>query len=474
MPVAAQVLKRVANLMFLLASRLPYWHTEVMKFPTKTDTASLGGKMTFARKLAASLLVTAGIVIATPAMAEDGHIDYRIKRGDTLHDLAARYFRSSAGIGTVQRENRIRNANVIAVGQTLRIPRSVLRYRDIELQVAGWSGPVTIGGRQAARGMRLREGDIVQTGRRGFVSFQSAGNGQVTFPSSSRARLVHARRYILGDTLDVNFRVLSGRSSVTAPKLRDGERFRVGTPIATTAVRGTEFRVSFDEESGLGTAEVTEGTVAVDAMQRTSAVEQGFGLPVSDSGAGAIEALLPPPPLASPGATQTAADLSFTIEPGMAASAYRVQVSRDAGFLEVLDETVVNGGEATLMPLDDGRYFVRARAISENGIEGLSEIFSFRRKRLGASVSAEPSPLADGYLFRWQGEGQGSSVFAFQLWREGQPGAPLVDETGLPAGGLVVTDLEPGAYEWRVAAIQADPQGMLKIWGPTQKLTTAD
>jgi len=46
---------------------------------------------------------------------------------------------------------------------------------------------------------------------------------------------------------------------VIAPKLQDQERYRVGNPVAVTAVRGTQFRVGYDKEADLSLSEVTEG-----------------------------------------------------------------------------------------------------------------------------------------------------------------------------------------------------------------------
>ena len=124
--------------------------------------------------------------------------------------------------------------------------------------------------------------------------------------------------------------------------------------------------------------------------------------------------------------------------------------------------------------MGDGRYFVRARVISASGIEGNSEAFSFRRKRLGATASAQPSALENGYRFAWLKDGEGETTYAFQRWNAASPADLIIDEIALDSQGIVVSDLAPGAYEWRVAAMQVDEDGLLQVWGPTQRLNVTE
>ena len=141
----------------------------------------------------------------------------------------------------------------------------------------------------------------------------------------------------------------------------------------------------------------------------------------------------------------------------------------------MIAEQIVTEGPAVFENIDNGRYFVRARAIATSGLEGFaSDAESFRRKRLDVAAAVEESPLADGFLFKWLPEGEGETVFAFQMWREGEAERLLVDEVGMREAGIILTDLENGSYVWRVAAMQALEEGMLKVWGPEQKLSVSE
>lgn len=424
-------------------------------------------------------MLAGAMVLSAPLSAQDdGFVTYEVRQGDTLYGLSRQYMQREADALRVQRINRIANPRRMPVNTRLRIPREVLRYTNVELRVVGFSGPVNISGRAPTVGTVLGEGQVVTTGRAGFVSFRATNGGEVSLPSNTKAQLLRARRYVLGNLLDIDFSILGGRGEAKAPKLRSGERFRMRTPTSVTAVRGTEFRVAYEEGAGRTLTEVVEGTVAVAAGADETPTPARFGVASTASGVGTIEALLPPPAMIDPGAVQTGEVLEFVIKPQDSAKGYRTEVARDAGFLEVLGEEVTADGSVTLPPLENGRYFVRSRAISQSDLEGLSEAYSFRRKRLGVTAQVAQSPLADGYLFKWLAEtaagDEGETFFAFRMWREGEDASPLVDETGMRDTGLVLTDLEPGVYHWQVAAIQAVEEGMLKIWGPEQKLTVSE
>ncbi|WP_284126434.1 FecR domain-containing protein [Parerythrobacter aestuarii] len=412
---------------------------------------------------------------AAPAHAQDDDfITYQVKKGDTLYGLGQEYLRGDAAAEQVRRINRVANPRLLPVARELKIPRDLLRFEDVQLRVAGFSGPVEVNGEAPALNRVLGEGQTVATGRAGFVSFRATNGAQVSLPSNTRARLMRARRYLLGDILDVDFAILSGRGEAVSPKLKAQGRMRMRTPTAVTSVRGTEFRVAHDEAAERSLTEVVEGEVAVAVGSESTPTGAGFGVASTASGVGTLEALLPAPAIEDPGAVQTGEMLVFNVAPLDRASAYRTQIARDAGFLEMVGEQVVANGPTEFASIDNGRYFVRARAISASGLEGLSETFSFRRKRLDVSAAVEESPLADGFLFKWLPEGEGETFFAFQMWRDGAPGRMLVDETGMQETGLILTDLEPGTYQWRVAAMQAVEEGLLKVWGPTQKLVVSE
>ncbi|QZH75041.1 MAG: FecR domain-containing protein [Erythrobacter sp.] len=424
--------------------------------------------------LAALLFASVALASGAQAQATDGYITYHMEPGDTLISVQQRFLKRGDSLAAITRLNRITNVRRIPVGTRLLLPRDLLAWRPAGLVVRSFSGPVTIDGAAPVIGAPLSEGAVIRTGAGGFVTFQSPDGAAIALPSNSHARLERARVYALRDLRDVEFRILNGRGEVQAPTLRGDERFRTSTPVAVTAVRGTEYRVSFDEASGLGTTEVIEGAVWVERSEDERLTGEGYGIAAREAGLSAPELLLPPAAIAAPGAVQTEEVVAFAVTPPPGAQESRTQIARDAGFLEMLAEDVSADGDTVFSRLEDGRYFVRARGIAASGVEGLSETFSFRRKRLGVEATVEASPLADGFRFAWLPQGEGVTHFAFQLWREGEAATPLYDELALPGSATVITGLAPGTYIWRVAAIQADAEeGLLKVWGPEQSLTVS-
>ncbi|VVT11341.1 LysM peptidoglycan-binding domain-containing protein [Erythrobacter sp. EC-HK427] len=425
--------------------------------------------------LAVSPLALAALPNGAAAECDSGYVTYRMQEGDTLYGLSERYFRGVTAVGQIARLNGIRNPRRIPVGTELRIPRRYLTYRDAGLQVRHSSGTVQINGVQANRAMQVPDGGRIETSAGSFLTLQSAdGSTTITLPANARAQLACSRIYALGDLRDIQFDLLDGRGEIRAPVLRTDERFRTSTPVAVTAVRGTEYRVSYDDTTGIGTAEVTEGRVAVAADESFASEvlpEAGFGVAASQAGVGEVEQLLPPPEVGEIASVQMAETVDFTVAPPAGGAASRVQIARDETFVEVIAEDLSSDGSFSFAGLEDGRYLVRVRGVAENGLEGLSEEFRFRRKRLGAEGSVEQSTLADGFRFVWSAQGTGLTHFAFQLWREGEPGVLLYDEIALPGDATLVTALEPGVYVWRIGAMQTDAEeGLLTVWSEPTRL----
>lgn len=406
-------------------------------------------------------------------------IEHRLKPGESPYTLARDFLVSADSYSAIMQINRIANARKIPVDAIIRLPRDLLAYRFADFRVEAFSGQVTIGGQPAMRGMSVPEGATIRTGGNGFVSLRGSAGSVITMPTNTQAQLVRARIYRLDDLKDIEFKVLSGRGEAQVPGLRPRERFKIGTPSTVSAVRGTVFRVgydgNFDTTGDRSVVEVVEGAVSTAVGVQEALTGAGFGIAATSAGLLPQERLRPPPEIAEPGAVQTQPVLSFAIALPDSAIGIRTQIARDAGFTDIIGEQIIAGGAAaTFSNIADGRYFVRARTISVSGIEGNAETYSFRRKRLGASASVQPSPLDNGYRFAWLPDGEGETTYGFQLWNTDRPADLIVDETAMERQGIVVSDLKPGTYEWRVAAMQIDEDGLLQVWGPTQRLTVTE
>ncbi|HET6523567.1 FecR family protein [Sphingopyxis sp.] len=405
---------------------------------------------------------------------------YRVKAGDNLYDLAGRYLTRIESHAAVQRLNAISDPRRLRPGSLIRIPRSLLRHEPLRAVVQSYRGTVIVqrgAARQAvAVGMRLGEGDLLETAEKSFVSLRLPDDSTVAMPSHSSVRIQRLRRTLLGGSIDRLFAIVKGRANATVTPMTDpGSRFDMSTPLAVSAVRGTEFRMSFDPGARRTTTEVTEGKVAFEPAIEGSAAPAGAQLVTTGFGIAtdlaAPVALLSPPDLLRPGRVQDEDRLRFELRPVDGAVRYHIQVSRDAGFLELLDDAEAAAPLVDLEPLANGTYFVRATAIDARGLEGMPATYGFERRlnRVEASVEGTQAGRHREYLFRWRTPDAPRAQYRFQLFSASAID-PIVDETGLASTTFVVADLPEGSYRWRVMTLKFAEGRPYDSWSTFQEL----
>ncbi|MFM5932474.1 MAG: FecR domain-containing protein [Novosphingobium sp.] len=417
-------------------------------------------------------------VTGPPALAQSAPREtlvYTVKRNETLYGLTRQYLVGANALKELRAANGVRIPEQMPVGYRLSIPRHLLKFTPVTVRIQSFSGPVTatLNGQpvDVRKGAELPEGTVISTGANAFIALSGSEGSRVSLPSNSRVSLGQARRYVLLEATDIELRVDRGKAEVQAAKQAPESRFRVRTPVAVTAVRGTVFRAGYLEASGAAASETIEGEVTVGSSKAELAVPAGFGAATTASGDIAKEALLPAPALRDPAKVQTDAKVTFDFAPLPQAKGYRMQVARDAGFVDVVAEVQPDEARAEFSELRNGRFFVRAAGISGSGIQGLEDTWSFRRQRVGLAADAGQSGIPGGFRFAWQAEGEGKSLFRFQLFGAQADGLPLVDEAGLTKPEMTMTGLKPGVYRWRVSVIQTAEDGSAEVWMPMQKFT---
>jgi hypothetical protein len=421
----------------------------------------------------------AALAMAAPASSAERDnadtISYRVLKGDNLYTLGARYFSRTSSYIVVQRLNRIADPRRLRIGTALLIPRNILRQEPVRAVVHSYRGSVRIGkpGKHAAAaiGMPVMEGDLVETGGKSFISLRLPDGTTVALPSQTRVRVERLRRTLLAGTVYRAFSIEQGRASATVEPMEDPRsNFHLSTPVAVTAVRGTSLRMRYDPASHRATSEVLEGKVQFSAdggeMRMVSA---GFGT------ASHLEKTLPllaAPALIDAGRVQSDDQLRFTIQPLAGASHYRVQIAKDAGFLEILDEAETAATEAQFPSVPNGDYFVRVTGIDQNALEGLPVTYGFTRRLNRITVTAEEERTGRyrQFLFRWHTPDARNAQFRFQLSADRDGASPIVDEPGLLKPSFVITDLPPGIYFWRVKTIEAEAGKIYEKWTSANEL----
>jgi hypothetical protein len=423
------------------------------------------------------LFAFAALFVPKGVWAAGDDIVYIVKSGDTLIGLGNRYFAHDTDYIGVQKANRISNDRAIPVGTQLRINRKYLKYQASSARLVGVRGNVTLlragASSPAANGATLGEGVTVRTAGSSFVTLSLENGSRISLPSNSDVKIVRLRRYVIDSSLDYDFDVgRGGAKSKVTPLTNPNDRYSVKTPKAVSAVRGTEFQSRYDEASGRDFAEVTEGGLAVELLGgKPAPLAAGNGFAVTADGSVISEALLPAVEMRDAGKVQKEKTVRFDLPKSGAVAATKIALSSDAGFVEQLADASSASDSIEFSDIDDGNYFVRFRSVSANGIEGMPATYAFKR-RLN-SVSASGAASAFGYDFKWLGEGKGTIRYHFQLYRGKAEGVPMVDEAGLNAQQISLSDLPSDDYYWRVASVQYIDGEVSTSWTPFEKLTVS-
>lgn len=414
-----------------------------------------------------------------PAPGGEPPVAYVVKPGDTLIGLGRAYLNRPGDYKAVQKANRVAQPTRLRTGSQLNIDPNLLKSTPIAASLSAFSGPVFIetnGQQTPARvGMALAEGQGVITGPGAFATFELEDGSRVTLPSNTRVRISKLRMVIINNAPQRVFHLDQGRGTISAtPTQNPAARFEIRTPVSVSAVRGTEFRVGAVEEKAQ--TEVLKGAVGVDAGAVATAappVPAGFGVSATASGVSAPIKLLPAPKLGAGGQTQGDKTVHFAIQPQDGAAAYRLQLSRDAGFVDIFAEATTKEPANDFGQVPNGTYFVRLTALDAGGLEGFPADYSFDRD-LDTLDAGAPADTREGkhrkFLFRWSSAGDGVRNYRFQLFTGEAAKIPLADQPGLSEPQLTLTDLPPGTYAWRVAAVRFKNGTVTEKVGPLQTL----
>lgn len=426
-----------------------------------------------------SMLGTGSANAQAKAAPLEAPIAYVVKPGDTLIGLGRAYLTKPGDYRVVQKTNRVQQPKRLRPGSRLNIDPNLLKSTPIAASLSAFTGPVFIetdGQRAPARvGMSLAEGQVVITGASAFATFELEDGSRVTLPSNTRVRITRLRQVLINNAPQRVFQLDQGRGAISAtPTQNPAAKFEVRTPVSVSAVRGTEFRVGAEGEKAQ--TEVLKGAVGVDAgavATSASPVPAGFGVSATAGGVSAPVKLLAAPKLGTGGQNQGDKTVRFAVEPLAGAAAYRLQLSRDAGFVDIFAEATTKDPAADFGEVANGTYFVRLTALDAGGLEGFPGDYSFDRD-LDTLDAAAPADVREGkhrkFLFRWSSAGDGVRNYRFQLFSGESTKVPLVDQPGLSEPQLTLTDLPPGTYGWRVAAIRFKDGTVTEKVGPLQTL----
>lgn len=314
--------------------------------------------------------------LAGAGAAADQDWLYRVRPGDTLWDLSARYLKPGLRWEQLGRHNRVADPYALPPGRSLQIPIAWLRIQPAPARLIAVRGQVSaqVGGGAAlaaVEGMSLPIGSALQTGADASATVQFADGSQLQLREDSRLHFDRLTRYGVTGMVDTRLRLEYGRSSnAVTPAQGPASRYLIQTPSGTSSVRGTHFRVGTGGDGALAATEVLEGKVQISNARGQRLLLPGEAARLAADATPLQEALLPAPTLDATRSRLDSPPYALAWQPLPGASHYRVEAV-DAERRQVLrfaretDQTRI-----ALDALPTGRLVLLVRGVAASGVEG--------------------------------------------------------------------------------------------------------
>ena len=416
---------------------------------------------------------------------------YKVSKGENLWAITEANLTSMRWVQPLQQLNGVRNPYYVAPGTVLRIPLTWSRRQQAQADVISLHGTVSLarGGaapRALSQDEALKAGDRLLTGSEGHVT--------IHYPDDSVSRLYPDSELVLESMEIVGARasfiahIHLGKGRVES-KVRPGSVIRrsdmkIGTPLGTTSVRGTHFRVGISPEQDTAWTSVMEGLVDVEenAGHHHLLLRAGNGTALHAGSAGGSpqrQPLLPAPPLDEVPALYEALPLRVESSTVAGAEGYRAELASDADFNDIVASSRSNSPGLTFPTVPDGDYWLRLRATGPNHVEGLDAI-----KQVTIDAQPEPpflmQPQADAEVsagdveFRWAARDD-AREYLIEINRADADGQPLdatPQQHSLKQNRAVIAlaaETAPVAHLWRSRVRTND--GELGPFGPYAAFT---
>ncbi|MFW8601496.1 FecR domain-containing protein [Desulfobacterota bacterium M19] len=396
-------------------------------------------------------------------------IDITVSRGDCLICLCEKYLDDPANDWSkIARLNHLSNPARIYPGDVLVFPVDLLKGVPLAGVVTFIKGTAEFLPAGGSSWMSLKlnavlmPGEVIKTLKDSAVQI-SYHDGDILFLrdntrlriDSARARTSHNRVYEM--FLEAGRAINTIRRS-TGKKVR----YRVRTPTAVAAARGTEFRTRVEGDD-VTRVEVLKGAVNVTADGRALEVAAGHGAVVRPKEAAPqLAALLPPPRPLGVKSLYRQMPLEFSFSALAGAASFRVMLARDAALKDVVKEkTISPSAVLRIVGVKDGVYFLGCRTVDRFGLEG-----SFN-KPVRVKVRVNPLPPFVKYpksqaalkerkiKLQWLKVGD-AVVYHLQLAADKAFSSPVIDAKDITGTAYQTTKLAYGTYYFRLSSIADD------------------
>ena len=420
------------------------------------------------RAQAATFLIATLTSLTSFAQApvKEPSLPYIVRSSDNLSKFGRDMLTSPRAWNEVSKFNQLKDPDVIFPGQKLDIPLRFLKSRPASGKVISAEGDVTLGGSTMQPGATLTDGATIKTGANSSAVIEMGDGSRVKILPGSLAEIVTNRDYAMRDAsksgstnwfsglMRLSEGALEALASKTAKRAKE---LQIETPTSLVGVRGTEFRVAFDDPLGKAArTEVIEGLVRADnpAQKSGANLPKGTGA-VVDPGEKEVKVvvLLPAPDLSAIPSDVLKPQGSWPMPTLAGARAYQVQVASDEQFDKIVRNLKVDTPFADLGSLPNGNWFARVRGIDGVGLEGFNSVKLIAVKDGEWRVVYSSMSVVDGKtVLGWDGQQAGGQAMANSNYSATlaadaaltQSVVTVRNTDGKPS--LVLGDLKPGVY----------------------------
>ena len=405
--------------------------------------------------------------------AREPSLPYTVRPKDNVIKFTREMLVDPRSWPEVAKFNRLKDANVVFPGQQLNIPLRFLKSTPASGKVISAEGDVTLQGSAMQSGAALADGAKIKTGVNSSAVIELGDGSRVKILPSSLAEIVTNRDYAMRDASKSGssnwfsglMRLSTGALEALASKnVKRAKDLQVETPTSVVGVRGTEFRVAFDDPMGIAArTEVIEGLVRADNPAQASGADlpMGTGAVVKPAEKEVkVVVLLPAPDLAGIPSDVLKPQGNWPMPTLQGASGYHVQVASDEQFDKIVRDLKVDGnsgGSANLASLPNGSWFARVRGIDAVGLEGFNSVKLIAVKDGEWRVTYSSMSVVDRQtVLRWTGQladgqsmpGSNYSALVASDAALTQSAVTIQGNDGKPS--LVLGDLKPGVYYIRL------------------------
>ncbi|MFK8077793.1 MAG: FecR domain-containing protein [Granulosicoccus sp.] len=258
----------------------------------------------------------------------------------------------------------------VVAHRTTKIAREAAENIDQAPQQSEYSSSQMV---SLSRDSEVFPGDLIDTGTNGFASIEFSSGSVINLQPNTEARLNRLNCLPADDSCVIDIRTIRGKVTSNVKTREDQPMdFRISTPYASAAVRGTVFDIDVDASALL--VGVTEGAVDLssDAADTKTTLNLGFGSVVKQGQAPSDPIALLPAPVFQRIPARLAAGDTIGWWPNPRAAEYAALVSTNASGLESLTAFNVRDQRVGFDDIESGDYYLHLRAIDANGLRGFS------------------------------------------------------------------------------------------------------